>query len=85
MHTPNTSHSGAFQRAKERTNLSLYSKFKAVRVNATQNGIMGPCDWTLQGHRFSTTVRSVGCMHGSDVHFNGSRRSRKFHSGTKGF
>ena len=50
----------------------------AVRVNATQNGILGSrtqleltsmssSDWTLQGHWFRTTLRSVGCMHGSDV------------------
>ena len=86
----------AFQRAKERSNPSSYSKFKALRVNATQNDILGPrtrleltctssCDWTLQGHRFRTSVRSVGCMHGSDVLFNGTRRSRNFHTGTEGF
>ena len=86
----------AFQRAKVGSNPSSYAKVLAVRVNATQNGISVPrtrlelkctssCDWTLQGHRFRTTVRSVGCMHGSDVLFNGTRRSRKFHSGTEGF
>ena len=72
----------AFQRAKERSNPSSYAKVKAVRVNATQNGILCPrtqlgltctssCDWTLQGHWFRTTVRSVVCMLGSDVLFNG--------------
>ena len=85
----------AFQRAKECSNPSSYAKVKAVRVNATQNGILGPrtqleltctssCDWTLHGHRFRTTARSVGCMHGSDVLFNWTRRSRKFHTGTEG-
>ena len=86
----------AFQRAKERSNPCSYAKVMAVRVNATQNGILGPrtqlelkytssCDWTLQGHRFRTTVRSVGCMHGSDVPFNGTGRSGKCHTGTEGF
>ena len=32
----------AFQRAKERSNPSSYAKVMAVRVNATQNGILGP-------------------------------------------
>ena len=32
-----------------------------------------------------TILRSVGCMLGSDVHFNGTRRSRNFHTGTEGF
>ena len=77
-------------------NPSSLAKVMVVWVNAVQNGIFGPrtqlelkctssCDWTLQGHRFRTTVRIVGCMHGSDVLFNGSRRSRKFHTGTEGF
>ena len=46
----------------------------AVGANATQNGVFGPrtlleltctrsCDWTLQGQRFRSIVRSVGCMH----------------------
>ena len=81
----------AFQRAKESSNPSSYAKVMVVRVNATQNGILGPrtqleltCtssyDWTLQGHRFRTIVMSVGCTHGSDVLFNGTRRSRKFHA-----
>ena len=50
----------ALQRAKERTNPSSYAEIKAVRVNATQNGILGPrtrleltCtssyDWTFKG------------------------------------
>ena len=86
----------AFQRARERCNPSSYEKVMALRVNPTQNGSFDPrtqqeltctssCDWTLQGHRFRTIVRSVGCMHGSDVLFNGTRRSRKFHTGTEGF
>ena len=68
----------AFQRAKERSNPSSYAKVMAVRVNAAQNGIFGPrtqleltctrsCDWTLQGDRFRSIMRSVGCMHGSSM------------------
>ena len=86
----------AFQRAKERRNPSSYTNVMAVGANATQNSVFGPrtlleltctssCDWTLQGHWFRTTVRCVGCMHGSDCLFNDSRRSRKFHTGTEGF
>ena len=86
----------AFQRAKERRNPSSYAKVMAVWVNAAQKGIFGSrtpieltctrsCDWTLQGQRFRSIVRSVGCMHGSDVLINGTRRSGKVHTGTEGF
>ena len=79
----------AFQRAKERSNPSSYAKVNAVRVNATQNGILCPrtrleltctssCDWTLQRHTFSTTVRSVACMH--EVIFSSMNSSFSKHS-----
>ena len=73
------SFSFAFQRAKQHRNPSSYAKVMAVWLNPALNGIFGSrtlieltctrsCDWTLQGQRFRSVVRSVGCTHGSDVH-----------------
>ena len=63
---------------------------------STQNGIFSSgtpleltckrsCDWTLQGERFRFVMRSVGCVHGSDVIINGTRRFGNVHTGTEGF